>query len=77
MPTIQSQINLLFMHRTVGIVLVYLNCHAYILFVVVFTLVGRLVLGSICLFSCSLRLLLLAIVIITAYLITSDGCPPR
>ena len=42
------------MHRTVGLVLVYLNCHTYILFVVAFTLVDRLMcLVVICLFVCS------------------------
>ena len=34
------------MHGTVGIMLAYLNCHAYIVFVVVFTLVGRFTSGS-------------------------------
>ena len=34
------------MHRTVGIVLAYLNCHIYIVLVVVFTLAGGLMPGS-------------------------------
>ena len=45
MPVIWPQIKPLLVHRTVGIVLACLNCHMYILFVVVFTLVGGLVSG--------------------------------
>ena len=67
------------MHRTVGIVLAYLNCHPYILFVVVFILVGGLT-------SCSSLLIFLQLVVgcccllllrITAYPKTSDGCAPK
>ena len=43
---IYPQIKPLLVHRTVGIVLVCLNCHEYIVFVVVFTLVGGLAPGS-------------------------------
>ena len=46
MPAIQPQIKLLLIHRTVGILLTYLNYHTYILPVVIFTLVGGLVPGS-------------------------------
>ena len=35
-----NQIKPLLMLRTVGIMLAYLNCHMYFLFVVVFTLAG-------------------------------------
>ena len=38
---------------TVGIVLAYLNCHMYIVFVVVFTLVTDTDLEAICLFVCN------------------------
>ena len=75
---IQSQIKALLMHRTLGILLAYWNCYAYVLIVVVFTLVGRLLPGSdllVCLYSCGW--LLLAITFITAYLITSNGCAAR
>ena len=51
---IQSQIKALLMHRTLGIMLAYWNCYAYVLIVVVFTLVGRLLPGSdllVCLYS--------------------------
>ena len=56
MPAIWPQIKLLLMHRTVDILLAYLNCHVYILFVVVFTTVGQLVSDSLCLFVGSLKL---------------------
>ena len=46
LPVIWSQIKPLLVHRTVGIVLAYLNCHVYSLFVVAFTPVGQLALGS-------------------------------
>ena len=35
-----SEIKPLLLNRTIGILLAYLNCHAYILLVVVFTLLG-------------------------------------
>ena len=40
------QIKPLLVHRTADIVLAYLDCHVCIVFVVVFTLVGRLTPGS-------------------------------
>ena len=46
MPAISPQIKPFLVHRTVGIVLAYLNCLVYILFVVVFTLVDQLASGS-------------------------------
>ena len=63
----------LLVHRTVGIMLEHLKCYTYILFMVIFALADLRLVG-ICLFVCSL---LLAITIITAYLITSNGCAPR
>ena len=66
---IQSQIKALLMHRTLGIMLAYWNCYAYVLIVVVFTLVGRLLPGSdllVCLYSlvvgCCWPLLLLLLI---------------
>ena len=51
--------------------------HIAILFVVAFTLVGGLALGSnLLVLSVASHWLLLAITIIIAYLITSDGCAP-
>ena len=41
MPATYPYINSLLMHRTVGIVLTYLNCHMYTLLVVVVILVGQ------------------------------------
>ena len=46
MLAIQPQIKPLLVHKTVGMVLACLNCHTYIMFVVVFTLVGRLASGN-------------------------------
>ena len=46
MPMIQPQVEPLLVHRTVSMVLAYLNCPVYILFVEVFTLVGLLIPGS-------------------------------
>ena len=46
MPVIWPQIKLLLMHRTVGTMLAYLNYHEYVMFVVVFTLVSKVVHGS-------------------------------
>ena len=61
-------------HSTVETVLAYLNCHTLYLSGG-FIFVGRLL---ICLFTCSWQLVvILAITIITAYLITSNGCAPR
>ena len=37
----ESLITALLMYKRIGIVLVYLNCHMYILFAVAFTLVSR------------------------------------
>ena len=65
------------LHRTVCIMLAYLNCHTYILFMVVFTLVGEPSPGSDLLVCLAGNWLLLAITITTAYLITSDGHVPR
>ena len=65
------------LHRTVCIMLAYLNCHTYILFMVVFTLVGGPSPGSDLLVYLAGNWLLLAITITTAYLITSDGHVPR
>ena len=56
MPAIQPQIKPLLVHRIVSILLAYLNCHTYILFVVVFTFVERLAPGSDLLVVCSRRL---------------------
>ena len=58
---IQPQIKSLLIHRTVGTTLTYLNCHAYIMFVV-----------AICLQPAVSQLLL----VITTYLITHDGSAP-
>ena len=40
MPMTWVKIKPFLVHRTVGIVLAYLNCHMHISFVVIFTLVG-------------------------------------
>ena len=73
MSAIQPQIKPLLVHRTVGILLAYLNCHTYILFVLVFTFVGRLAPGSDFLLSVAGGWLLLAIIIIIVYAITING----
>ena len=49
----RQKIKPLLTHRTVGIVLAYLNCHVYIVFVVVFTPIGGLSPIATCLFVCS------------------------
>ena len=65
------------MHRIVGMVLAFLNCHMYIRFMVV-SVVGRLMPGIVIAYlSVAITRLLLAITIITAYWITSDGCALR
>ena len=47
MPVMQPEkIKALLMHRIVGVVLAYLNCHTYILLEVVLTLLGSLEPGS-------------------------------
>ena len=46
MPAIEPLIKSLLVNGAVGIVFAYLNCHMYIVLVVVFTLVGRLMPGS-------------------------------
>ena len=69
----QPQIKLLLVHRTVSIALAYLNCNAYIMFVVAFTLFGGLTTGCnlfVCIASSQVWL---DNTIITTYLITSDG----
>ena len=58
-----DQIKSLLLHRTMDTVLVHLNCHIYLVFVVVFTFVGGLEPGSD--FACSFKAcgyLLLAII---------------
>ena len=64
----QPQIIPLLVHRTVGILLACMNCHMYILFVVVFILVRGLAPGSdllVCLYL-AINWLLLAITFISA-----------
>ena len=46
MPVILPQVKSLLVHRTVGPMLAYLNCHAYIALEAIFTLSGRFAPGS-------------------------------
>ena len=71
-----AQIKSFLMHGTVGTVLAYLNCLTYCICQVVFIFVGGLMPIAICLFACSQCWLLLAITIITTYLITSEPVMP-
>ena len=78
LSTGKSEIKLLLVPGTVGIVLVYFNCCVHYVCWASFILVGQFALGNI--FACLCVAggwLSLAITIITAYLKTSNSCLPR
>ena len=70
MPVTLPQIKSLLVDRTEGTVFAYLNCHMYIVFMVVFTLVGRLTPGNDLLVCCSQWFIFAGITIITGLLLS-------